>query len=204
MNKKTILIACSAILVFISLQVFSQEILPPVAAKKPKVIPIQGDEIIDNYFWLREKTNPEVLQYLNAENAYAEKMLAHTKNLQEKLYNEMVSRIKETDLSVPSKNGQYFYYEKTENGKQYPVLYRKKGSLEAPEEVLLDLNELAKGKKFMALGTFQVSDDDNLLAYSTDETGFRVYNLFVKDLRKGTLLPDSAKDVGGVMWAADN
>ena len=205
MNRKIrLLIGFSLICVFISLNVFSEDLSPPVAPKKPKIIEIQGDKIVDNYFWLREKTNPEVLQYLNAENAYAEKWLAHTKELQEKLYNEMLSRIKETDLSVPAKDGQYFYYEKTEKGKQYPVLFRKKGSLEAPEEILLDVNELAKGKKFMALGNFQVSDDGNLLTYSTDETGFRVYNLFVKDLRTGILLPDQAKDVGSVFWAADN
>ena len=182
----------------------AQDLKPPIAAKKPHSIRIHEDEVIDNYFWLREKTNPEVVAYLKAENEYAEKMLAHTKPLQEKLYNEMLSRIKETDLSVPSKSDGYFYYVRTEKGKQYPAILRKKGSLDAPEELLLDLNELAKGKKFMGLGTFAVSDDGNLLAYSTDETGFRVYNLFVKDLRTGKLLPDSADDVGAVMWAADN
>lgn len=197
----------SSIILLVALFSFgisSEDVQPPVAPKKPKTIRIQQDQVIDNYFWLREKTNPEVLQYLNAENAYAEKMLAHTKPLQEKLYNEMVSRIKETDLSVPFKMDDYFYYSKTEKGKQYPVYYRKKGSLQAPEEILLDLNELGKGKKFMAVGNFEISDDGNLMAYSTDETGFRVYNLFVKDLRTGTLLPDAVKDVDSVAWAADN
>lgn len=188
----------------ISLSVSSQDLKPPVAPKRPKIIRIHEDEVVDNYFWLREKTNPEVLQYLNAENVYAEQMLAHTKELQEKLYNEMLSRIKETDLSVPYQTDGYFYYSKTEKGKQYPVYYRKKGSLQGAEEILLDLNELAKGKKFMGLGDFEISDDGNLMAYSTDETGFRVYNLFVKDLRTGKLLPDRPEDVGSVFWAADN
>jgi oligopeptidase B len=192
------------LLFFVSFNLFSQDLQPPVAAKKPKVIRLHGDEIVDNYFWLREKTNPEVLKYLNAENEYAEQMLAHTKPIQQKLYNEMLSRIKETDLSVPFKMGGYFYYNKTEKGKQYPVYFRKKGSLDAPEETLLDLNELAKGKKFMSIGSFEISDDGNLVAFSTDETGFRVYNLFVKDLRSGKLLPDRAEDVGSVFWATDN
>ncbi len=206
MNNTKLFRIYAAILlcVLISLNVSAKDIQPPVAPKKPKIIRIHEDEVVDNYFWLREKTNHEVLQYLNAENAYAEQMLAHTKGLQEKLYNEMLSRIKETDLSVPFKMDDYFYYSKTEKGKQYPVYYRKKGSLHGAEEVLLDLNELAKGKKFMGLGDFEISDDGNLMAYSTDETGFRVYNLFIKDLRTGKLFPDRAEDVGSVFWAADN
>src|SRR3990172_4049567 len=131
-------------------------------------------------------------------------MLAHTKPQQEKIYDEMLSRIKETDLSVPYRKGDYFYYTRTEKGKQYPIYCRKKGSIEGTEEILLDLNAMAVGKQFLSVGAFAVSDDGNLLAYSTDETGFRVYNLFIKDLRTGQLLTDRAEDVGSVFWAADN
>ena len=203
-NRK--MVRCTVIFLFfiVSFLAASDEIQPPVAVKKPKLIQIHEDQITDNYFWLREKTNPEVIDYLNAENRYAERMLAHTRELQETLYKEMLSRIKETDLSVPYKKDGYFYYTRTVKGNQYPIYCRKKESLESQEVILLDLNELAAGKKFMAVGEFEISDDGNLLAYSTDETGFRVYNLFIKDLRTGKLLPDRADDVGSVFWAADN
>jgi oligopeptidase B len=177
---------------------------PPIAAKKPRTYAVHGEERVDNYYWPREKTNPEAVNYLKAENAYADQMLAHTKPLQEKLYKEMLSRIKETDLSVPYRKGEYFYYSRTEQGKQYPMFCRKKGSLEAKEELLLDLNVLAQGKTFMSLGASEVSDDGNLLAFSTDPTGFRVFDLQVKDLRTGEILTDHAEDVGSVFWAADN
>src|SRR5208282_332836 len=111
---------------------------------------------------------------------------------------------KETDVDVPYKEGEYFYYSRTEAGKQYPIRCRKKGSLEAREEVVLDVNEMAKGQVFMALGEYQVSDDGNLLAYSTDNTGFRQYVLSVKDLRTGKVLSDHAEKVGSVVWANDN
>jgi len=119
---------------------------------------------IDNYYWLREKDNPGVLDYLKAENAYTEAQMACTKELQKKLYDEMVGRIKETDESVPYKKGRYYYYSRTEKGKQYPVHCRKKGSLRAKEEVILDENVLAKGHKFFALGVLEVSPDHRLLA----------------------------------------
>ena len=182
----------------------AEELSPPVASKRPKVTELHGDRLVDNYFWMREKSNSEVLEYIKAENAYADAMLASTRQLQDKLYREMLSRIKQTDLSVPHRYGACFYYSRTEQGKQYPIYYRKKDSLEAPEELILDLNVLARGKAFIALGAFQVSDDGNLLAYSTDETGFRVYNLHVKDLRTGQLLPEHEEDVGSVVWAADS
>lgn len=178
--------------------------LAPVAEKQPKIDKIHGDERVDNYFWLREKGNPAVVSYLQAENAYAEQLLAPTKPLQEQLYKEMLGRIKETDLSVPYRNGKFFYYTRTEQGKQYSIYCRKPGSLEAPEEIILDLNQLAVGKTFMGLGAYEVSDDGNLLAFSTDSTGFRVYNLQIKNLRSGELLTDQAQDVSSVIWAADN
>jgi oligopeptidase B len=177
---------------------------PPVAKKVPKTTEINGRELVDNYFWLRDKQNPDVAAYLQAENAYTDAVMKPTEALQKKLYDEMLSRIKETDVEVPYKEGNYFYYTRTEAGKQYSIYCRKKGILEAPEELLLDVNELAKGQKFMSVRDFAVSDDGNLLAYSTDNTGFRQYVLAVKDLRTGKLLPDHAERVGSVVWANDN
>lgn len=193
-----------SMLFFLTTNFALAQLAPPVAGKRPKSDTIHGDLRVDDYFWLREKTNPEVKKYLNAENAYAEQLLAPTKSLQEKLYQEMLGRIKETDLSVPYRQGDYFYYSRTEQGKQYSIYCRKKGTLDAPEEITLDLNQLAVGKSFIGLGAYAVSDDGNLLAFSTDSTGFRIYNLQIKNLATGELLPDHAKDVGSVFWAADN
>ena len=177
---------------------------PPVAKKVPKATEINGRELVDNYFWLRDKPNPDVAAYLQAENAYTDAVMKPTEGLQKKLYDEMLSRIKETDVEVPYKEGNYFYYTRTEAGKQYSIYCRKKGSLDAAEEVLLDVNEFAKGQKFMSVAAFAVSDDGNLLAYTTDNTGFRQFTLAVKDLRNGKLLPDHAERVGAVVWANDN
>jgi oligopeptidase B len=177
---------------------------PPVAKKAPKTTEINGRTMVDNYYWLRDKKNPEVKAYLEAENAYTDAVMKPTEGLQKKLYDEMLSRIKETDIEVPYKEGDYFYYSRTETGKQYQIHCRKKGGMDAPEEVVLDVNEMAKGQKFMSLGAYNVSDDGNLLAYTTDNTGFRQYSLAVKDLRTGKLLPDHAERVGSVVWANDN
>src|SRR2546429_8751068 len=169
---------------------------PPVAKKVPKTTEINGRTLVDNYYWLREKKNPEVRAYLEAENAYTDAVMKPTEGLQKKLYDEMLSRIKETDIEVPYKEGDYFYYSRTEAGKQYQIHCRKKGGMDAPEEVVLDVNEMAKGQKFMSLGAYNVSDDGNLLAYTTDNTGFRQYSLAVKDLRPGKLLPGPAGSAG--------
>src|SRR5215216_448340 len=177
---------------------------PPMAEKKPKTTNIHGVTIVDDYFWLREKTNPAVMAYLRTEDAYAETVMKPTAPLQEKLYNEMLSHIKQTDTNVPYRWGNYFYYTRTEEEKQYPIFCRKKGSLDAPEEIVLDQNELAKGQKFMSVGTFVPSDDENLLAYSTDNTGYRQYTLQVKDLRTGQLFPERIERVNGVAWSTDN
>lgn len=177
---------------------------PPMAKKSPKETKIHGTTLVDNYFWLREKQNPEVMAYLEAENAYTEAVMKPTEGLQAKLYKEMIGHIKETDQTVPYHQGDYFYYSRTEQGKQYPIFCRRHGSLDAKEEVTLDLNEMAKGLKFMALGAYSVSDDGNYLAYSTDQTGYRQYTLHVKDLRTGQLLPENIERVGSVMWSTDN
>ena len=183
---------------------FAPPPVPPTAKKVPNVTEVNGHKLVDNYYWLRDKTNPEVKAYLESENAYTDEVMKPTEPLQKKLYDEMLGRIKETDVEVPYRKGDYFYYTRTEAGKQYPIRCRRKGSMEAPEEVVLDVNELAKGQIFMALGEFEVSDDGNLLAYSTDNTGFRQYVLAVKDLRTGKTLPDHAERVGSVAWANDN
>jgi oligopeptidase B len=177
---------------------------PPVAKKVLKTTEINGRTLSDNYFWLRDKQNPEVAAYLQAENAYTDAIMKPTEGLQKKLYEEMLSRVKETDVDVPYQEGNYFYYTRTEAGKQYPIYCRKKGSVEGPEEVLIDINELAKGQKFLTLADFAVSDDGNLLAYTTDNTGFRQYTMAVKDLRTGKVLPDHAERVGSMVWANDN
>ncbi len=177
---------------------------PPIAKIDPKTDTLHGDTRTDSYFWMREKSDPEVTAYLEAENAYTDAVLAPTKELQETLYAEMKGRIQETDLSVPYKYGDYFYYSRTEEGKQYPAACRKRGSLNAPEEVTLDLNVLAEGHSYLGLGAYEVSDDGNLLAFSTDVTGFRQYTLQVKDLRTGEILPDRIENTVSVEWAADN
>ncbi len=177
---------------------------PPVAKKVPHVSEVNGHKMVDNYFWLRDKPNPEVRAYLEAENVYTDALMRPTEAFQKKLYDEMLGRIKETDVEVPYREGDYFYYVRTEAGKQYGIRCRKKGSMDAPEEVLLDVNELAKGQAFMSVAAFAVSPDGNLLAYSYDNTGFRQFTLAVKDLRTGQTLADHAERVGSVVWANDN
>jgi oligopeptidase B len=177
---------------------------PPMAEKKSKTTNIHGVTLVDDYFWMREKTNPAVLAHLQAEDAYTQAMMKHTAPLQEKLYNEMLSHIKQTDTNVPYRWGNYFYYTRTEEGKQYPIFCRKKGGVDAPEEIVLDQNELAKGHKFMSVGAFSPSDDGNFLAYTTDNTGYRQYTLQIKDLRTGELFPDKVERVNGIVWANDN
>jgi len=177
---------------------------PPVAKQVPRETTLHGDTRVDNYYWLREKSNPEVISYLQAENAYTDAVMKPTEEFQAALYKEMLGRIKQTDLSVPYKLGDYWYYTRTEKGKQYTIHCRKLGRLEAAEEVCLNLNELAKGQKFLGLGAFVVSDDGAQLAYTTDVTGFREYTLRIKNLRTGELLPDTVAKVSSVLWAADN
>ncbi len=146
---------------------------PPVVEKIHTERSINGAVLIDDYAWLRQRANPKVRAYLEAENAYAEQVTAEEKPFAEKLYNETLSHIKQTDTSVPYRQRGYWYYTRTEEGKQYPILCRKKETLSAPEEVMLDVNQLAQGEKFMSLGAAEVSDDSNLLAFTTDNVGFR-------------------------------
>jgi len=177
---------------------------PPVAPRVEHRETRHGTAVADDYFWLRDKSNPRVIQYLEAENAYTEAMTKDLKPFEEALYQEMLGRIKQTDLSVPVRRGPYFYYSRTVEGKQYGIQCRRKGSMDAPEEILLDMNELGEGRKFAGLGAFVVSDDQNLLAYTTDFAGYRQYSLHVKDLRTGKTLPDTTERVTSVEWAADD
>jgi oligopeptidase B len=178
--------------------------VPPVAPRIAHLDVRQGATVIDNYYWIREKSNPMVIQYLKAENAYAQAMTENLKPFENVLYKETLGRIQQTDLTVPVRRGQYLYYSRTEEGKQYSIECRRKGSMNAPEEILLDLNELPKEHKFVDLGASVASDDQNLLAYAIDYTGFRQYSLHVKDLRKGGILPDTKDRVTSMEWAADN
>jgi oligopeptidase B len=177
---------------------------PPIAAKKPQVFEKFGDKRVDDYFWLREKSNPQVIDYLKAENAYRETVMAPLKPFQETLYKDMLSRIQETDENVPYRKGSYWYYSRTEEGKQYSIYARKQGSLDAKEEITLDLNEIGKDKKFVGLSAYAVSPNGRMLAYSMDFTGFRQYTLQFKDLETGKLLDDKIERVTSVAWANDN
>ena len=177
---------------------------PPVAKTVPHTYEVNGHTMNDNYAWLREKTNPEVRAYLEKENAYTDSIMKPTEPLQQKLYDEMLSRIKETDVEVPYREGNYFYYTRTEAGKQYVIRCRRKAAADAAEEVVLDINQLAQGQTFMTVQAFAVSPDGNFLAYSYDNTGFRQFALAVKDLRTGKTLADHAERVGSVVWASDN
>jgi oligopeptidase B len=179
------------------------DLQPPGARRIPKITVIHGDQLHDNHAWLRERDNPEVRAYLEAENAYTDAVMKPTEPLQEALYHEILGRIKEDDATVPYRRGEYFYYSRTEKGKQYPIHCRRHRDLDAPEQVVLDLNALAEGHAFLALGAYAVSDDGRRLAYTLDVTGFREYTLFVKDLDAGRLAPDRVEKVATVAWSAD-
>jgi oligopeptidase B len=183
----------------------------PIASKRPYEITQHGQTRIDNYYWMRDKDDPETMQHLRAESDYLDEMMQHTKPLQESLFLEMKARIKEDDSTVPEKRGGYFYYERDEQGKQYPIFCRKSGSLESAEEILLDQNQLAEGKSFCSVGAFSVSPDGNKLVYSVDFGGREIYTLQIKDLNSGELYSEvientsgSAYEHGGAEWANDN
>jgi oligopeptidase B len=178
-------------------------IAQPAAKKVPKADTLHGDVRIDQYSWLRQKDDPEVISYLEGENAYADSVMKPTEALQELLYKEMVGRIKETDTDVPYPFGGYLYYSRTEEGKQYTINCRKKDAPGAVEEVILDQNGIAKGLNFMRVGAFAVSPDQKLLAYSIDTSGYEAYDLVVKDLASGAMLADRIPDVVEVVWATD-
>ena len=177
---------------------------PPLATKKLNEMKIHGLELKDDYFLLREKANPDVIKHFEAENAYTDAIMQPTRELQKRLYEEMLGRIKETDTNVPYRKDGYWYYTRTEQGKNYPIFCRKKGNLDAPEEVVLDQNALAEGKKFHALGGVDVSPDGSKLLYLEDLTAFREYTLHVKDLATGRIIDSIPNVWNGTAWADDN
>ena len=179
------------------------DLKPPVAAKKAMLIEQHGEKRVDDYFWLRERGNPQVIEHLKAENAYTAAMLKPLEGLTETLYQEALGRLKQDDAQPPYPKGGYLYYSRNEKGRQYAILCRKRGEGGA-EEVVLDHNRLAEGQRFFSMDEYEVSDDGNLLAYSTDTTGARQYTLRVRDLRTGRDLNDRIDNVTTVAWAADN
>ncbi len=178
---------------------------PPVATKQPKDLSAHGHTRIDNYYWLNERENPDVISYLNAENAYTRLIMADTEELQEKLFDEIVARIKQTDESVPYKKNEYFYYSRFEAGKEYPIYARKKESLDNPEEIMLNANERAEGKSYYAAVGLNVSPNNRLMAFGEDTVSRRQYTLRFKDLQTGDLLEDKIPNTtGSAVWANDN
>jgi oligopeptidase B len=194
----------------VALGLGAQGPVPPSAKQAEHLSVWHGEKVNDPWFWLREKSNPEVAAYLNAENAYTEVMTADLKSFSKALYKEMLGRIKQTDLSVPTRRGAFYYYSRTEEGKQYPIQCRRKAAKggvydeKAAEEILLDQNELAKGLTFLSLGGFSVSDDDRTLLFTTDATGFRQYTLFTKDLTTGLVGEPLAERVTSMTWTGDH
>jgi oligopeptidase B len=177
----------------------------PIAKIEKKELTIHGHVRYDNYYWMNQRENPEVIAYLEAENAYTRAMMSHTDILQKNLYDEIVGRIKQTDVSAPYLENGYYYYTRFEEGKEYPVYCRKKETLEAAEEVMLDVNQLAAGYSFFDIGSFQVSEDNNLLAYSVDTVSRRIYTVYFKNLATGQMLQDKISNTSGnLCWANDN
>ncbi|MGC2238240.1 MAG: S9 family peptidase [Pyrinomonadaceae bacterium] len=209
MRESIFILAFAFIIIVIgnTVIVAQTDMKPPVARKETRITKINGYELKDDYFWLRdrnEKKNPEIIKYLEDENAYTEAFMKPHTAFVDNLYKEMLGRIKQDDTSVPYHLGEYWYFNKTLEGKQYPVYLRSKSKDGKDAETLLDQNEMAKDYKFFSVGNFSVSDDGNILAFSTDTTGYRQYTLQFKDLRTGKILPDKIERVTSVVWANDN
>lgn len=181
-------------------------LIAPTVEVKPKEIITHNHTRIDNYYWLNDPENPDVIAYLNAENQYLDKVMLPIKPLQEKLFEEMKGRIKEQDESVPVKDGEYFYYVKYVEGGEYPVYCRKKGNLNATEEILLDGNEMGKSKKYFSIGGYEITDNDEIIAYGVDTISRRNYTVRFKNLKTGEIYKDQIKNTegGSYAWAADN
>jgi oligopeptidase B len=180
-------------------------IKPPVAKIVPKELTAHGHTRVDNYYWLNQRENPEVMAYLEAENAYKDAVMAHTKNLQEKLFQEIVGRIKQTDMSVPYKDQGYFHYTRYEEGGEYPIYCRKKESLDAEEEIVLNVDEMARGHDYYSVAGYSTSSDNNLIAYGVDTVSRRLYTLYFMDLATGQLFDEQIPNTSGrAAWANDN
>ncbi|PYO71811.1 MAG: oligopeptidase B, partial [Gemmatimonadetes bacterium] len=178
---------------------------PPLAAVRPHRFDEFGTVRIDNYYWLKERSNPEVIKYLEDENAYTKAVMAHTQALQDRLYEEMKGRVLQNDQSVPFREGNYFYYTRLVEGKNYPIYARKRGALNAPEEIMIDANVLAEGKSTFLIRAWDVSSAGDILAFAADTTGGRVSAIRFKNLRTGEMLSDVIpRSIGGIAWAEDN
>jgi oligopeptidase B len=208
MRWKLLMLACALCMAFVACDTSQQTALqPPVAKQESKELTIHGDVRTDPYFWLRDDTrsDEEVLDYLRAENEYTEAVMKHTEALQEKLFEEIKGRIKQDDESVPVFDNGYYYYDRTEEGKQYPIYCRKEGSLDADEEIMLDVNVLAEGHNFFSVRGLSVSTNNELLAYAVDTVGRRKYTIKFKNLATGEFLADEIPEVtGNLAWANDS
>ena len=179
--------------------------MTPKAKKIEKKLEIFNDVRIDNYYWLNDRENLEVIHYLNAENDYLETNLKHTEKFQEDLFEEMKSRIKEDDESVPYKKDGYYYITKFKKGNEYPIYTRRKGNLDAPEEIMFDVNIMAKGFDYYQLGGLAISTNNNIAAYGVDTVSRRIYTIRFKNLETGELYDDVIEGTtGGCTWANDN
>ncbi|MDA2927048.1 S9 family peptidase, partial [Acidobacteria bacterium AH-259-G07] len=205
-NFQTLIVGALCLIIFFGCQSTTDKgSAVPMAKIVPKKLEKHGQVRTDNYYWLNERDNPEVIKYLEAENEYTEAVMAHTRDLQETLFKEIKGRIKQTDMSVPYKLEDYFYYTRFEEEKQYPIYCRKRESLDGSEEILLDVNVMSKGHEFFRVGSRAVSSGQDLLAYSVDTAGRRIYTIHIKNLTSGKLLEDVIPGVTGNMaWANDD
>jgi oligopeptidase B len=202
--KLTLIVLATACAVF-AISCAPTRPMPPVAKKKPVELELHGDVRFDDYFWLRERTNPEVLTYLEAENAYTDAVMAGTVALQEELFEELKNRIQPDESTVPALKNGYYYYKRFEKGLEYPIHCRREGSVDAPEQIILDVNRVAKGHDFTSVRGVSTSPDGRMLAWALDTVGRRKYTLFFTDLETGEVMPDKIPVVtGDLAWANDN
>ncbi|CAA6825835.1 MAG: Protease II (EC, partial [uncultured Sulfurovum sp.] len=178
---------------------------PPKAKKIPKTLSKHNHERIDNYYWLNDRENSEVIDYLNAENAYTKEQLKPTEALQKELYDEMIAKIVKDDSSVPYEMNGYWYYARYEDGKDYPIYCRKKEKLESDEIIILDVNVLAEGHAYYAVGGLSISPDNKMLCFGVDNVSRRIYTLYFKSLETGEIFEETIENTtGGATWANDN
>lgn len=178
---------------------------PPIASKKAQLLEIHGHQRIDDYYWMNDRENPEVIAHLEAENDYLKSVMEPTEEFQKSLFTEMKGRIKEDDETVPYFKSGYIWYVRYEKGGEYPIYCRKKGSKDGKEEIILDVNELAKGKKYYQVGGTSTTPDQKILAFAVDEIGRRIYTIHFKNLESGEIYSESIPEItGNLVWAADN
>ncbi len=202
---KNLFLLITLVIVILTACTSNEKIAPPVAKKIPKELTIHGDTRIDNYYWMSDRDNPEVIAHLEAENAYTDAVMKHTEPLQEKLFEEIKSKIKQEDESVPYNDNGFYYYTRTVPEKEYYLSCRKKGTLDAPEEVVLDVNKMADGFDFFAVGGSNVSPDNKMVAFGIDTVSRRQYTVYFKNIETGEIIGDIIPNTtGGVTWANDN